>query len=475
MTGMINQKKGPHCMTPISHQPPSRGNVRCVLMITCALLAAHASRADITGPAAATEGTATGLEEIIVTAQRREESLDKVPISVTAFSQKTMDDLHLENFQDLASIVPGLVLSTPVGGLQDINDVAIRGIFSGGNSPTTQFYIDETPVAIRTLPAAGPSASPHPLIFDLDRVEVLRGPQGTLFGSSAMGGAIRYITPQPGLNDSTGYAKLDLSYTDRGAPSYEAGAAYGAPIVSGTAGFRVSAWFQSQGGFIDKEDPYTGDILKRNANSSNSYVIRPAFTWAPAEGLTITPSLFMQHVHSDNPDSYWVTDLPYFERGAHVSGAIGEPANDDFNVWSLAVKYNFSGVSLQSDSSYLDRRAVTIDDFTHASEFLYSGNAFVPGLSPSWHNYFNDESYTRSIQQEFRLASQDPAARIGWVAGLYYRHALQGVVQCLPGTLDPLTEAIAGENTLQLRFPRLHGARWAGLQCLYEFPHHRYL
>jgi outer membrane receptor protein involved in Fe transport len=418
-------------------------------MITCALLAAHASRADITGPAAATEGTATGLEEIIVTAQRREESLDKVPISVTAFSQKTMDDLHLENFQDLASIVPGLVLSTPVGGLQDINDVAIRGIFSGGNSPTTQFYIDETPVAIRTLPAAGPSASPHPLIFDLDRVEVLRGPQGTLFGSSAMGGAIRYITPQPGLNDSTGYAKLDLSYTDRGAPSYEAGAAYGAPIVSGTAGFRVSAWFQSQGGFIDKEDPYTGDILKRNANSSNSYVIRPAFTWAPAEGLTITPSLFMQHVHSDNPDSYWVTDLPYFERGAHVSGAIGEPANDDLNVWSLAVKYNFSGVSLQSDSSYLDRRAVTIDDFTHASEFLYSGNAFVPGLSPSWHNYFNDESYTRSIQQEFRLSSQDPAARIGWVAGLYYRHALQGVVQCLPGTLDPLTEAIAGENTLQ--------------------------
>src|SRR5580658_5758555 len=200
-------------MTRISFKPFTRGMVRCVLTVASVVLAAPAL--------GAAEETNTGLEEITVTAQRREESLDRVPISVTAFSQKTMDDLHIENFTDLASIVPGLVLSTPVGGIQDIVDVAIRGIFSGGNSPTTQFYIDETPVAIRTLPAAAPAASPHPLIFDLDRVEVLRGPQGTLFGSSAMGGAIRYITPQPGLSDESGYAKVDLSYTDQGSPSYE--------------------------------------------------------------------------------------------------------------------------------------------------------------------------------------------------------------------------------------------------------------
>jgi iron complex outermembrane recepter protein len=418
-------------------------------MVASVLLGARAMGADTRAPDAPAEATDSALQEITVTAQRREEGIDKVPISVTAFSQKTMDDLHIENFSDLASIVPGLVLSTPVGGIQDIVDVAIRGIFSGGNSPTTQFYIDETPVAIRTLPAAGPAASPHPLIFDLDRVEVLRGPQGTLFGSGAMGGAIRYITPQPALNQESGYAKLDLSYTDRGAPSYEGGVAYGAPIVSGTAGFRISAWFQSQGGFIDKEDPYGGQILERNANSTDSYVIRPAFTWAPAEGLTITPALFMQHFHSDSANSYWITDSPYFEGGAHVSGAIDEPLNDDFNVWSLAIKYNFSGVKFKSDSSYLDRRASAINDFTHASEFLYSGNAFVPGLSPSWNNYLNDSNYTHAIQQEFRLSSQDPAARLTWVAGLYYRHALQSVAQCLPGTLDPLTEAIAGENTLR--------------------------
>src|SRR5580658_1474933 len=147
----------PQSSTRISYRPLKKHTVGCVLTLASVLLAAHALGADTSVPGTPAEGTNPGLEEIIVTAERREESLDKVPISVTAFSQKTMDDLHIENFLDLASIVPGLVLSTPVGGIQDIVDVAIRGIFSGGNSPTTQFYIDETPVAIRTLPAGGPA------------------------------------------------------------------------------------------------------------------------------------------------------------------------------------------------------------------------------------------------------------------------------------------------------------------------------
>jgi iron complex outermembrane recepter protein len=424
---------------------------RCALVVACAGLTSHIVLAHAADASAAADAPDIALAEITVTAQRREEKLDKVPISVTALSEKSMDDLHVETFSDLASIVPGLVVGTPTAGNQESTDVAIRGIFSGGNAPTTQFYIDETPVAIRVLGAAGPSGSPHPEIFDLDRVEVLRGPQGTLFGSSAMGGAIRYITPQPSLNDSSGYSKADVSYTDRGAPSYEIGAAYGAPIVTGTAGFRVSAWYQSEGGFIDKEDPYSGAILKRNANASDSYVVRPAFTWAPVDGLTITPALFLQHVHSQDSNSYWQNYLPNPESGAHVSGSIPDPVTDDLNVSSLAIKYAFAGVSLQSDTSYLDRRSEAIDDFTHAAEYIYSGysNPFVPGVPTSWHDYFDDSTFTHAWQQEFRISSQDPSARVAWVGGLYYRHALQGVEQCLPGSLDPLTQAIAGQNSLE--------------------------
>lgn len=400
-------------------------------------------------PNSAQKESAT-LEDIVITAQRREEKLDRVPISVTAFTQKTMDDLHIQTFSDLASIVPGLIVSTPSASNQDNGDVAIRGIFSGGNSPTTQFYIDETPVAVRTLPGAGPLGSPRPEIFDLDRIEVLRGPQGTLFGSSAMGGAIRYITPQPNLEEASGFAKAETSFTDRGDPSYEVGVAYGAPIIAGSAGFRLSAWFQEEGGWIDHEDPFTGDILKRNANSSDAYVIRPAFTWVPTEGLTITPALFLQHTHSAFPSTYWLDYLPNPESGAHTSATIQpEPSTDDLRVSSLAIKYDFAGLSFQSDTSYLDRHSVVLNDFTHAAQDIFGGTPFVPGLTHSYDNYEDDVSFTHAWQQEFRLSSQDPSSRLSWVAGLYYRHSVQSLVQILPGSLDPLTEAIAGENTLQ--------------------------
>jgi outer membrane receptor protein involved in Fe transport len=361
-----------------------------------------------------------------------------------------MDDLHIENFNDLAAITPGLVVPPPLAGQQDNGDVAIRGIFSGGNAPTTQFYIDETPVAIRTLPGAGPSTSPRPLIFDLDRVEVLRGPQGTLFGSSAMGGAIRYVTPQPNLTTESGYSKVEVSYTERGTPNYEVGAAYGAPIVPGNLAFRVSAWYQNEGGWIDHEDPYTGQIFRRNANNLDAYVIRPAVTWSPTDNLTVTPSFFMQRSHSDWPSNYWVNSLPVTE-SAPVSGiTAAEPWTDTLRVSAIAIKYNFLGLTFASDSSYLDRTSTAFDDFTHAAEYIFGGTPFVPGLNASYEDLLHDISFTRALQQEFRLSSNDPDARVNWVGGLYYRHAVQNLTQyCQPGGLDPLTEAIAGETTFE--------------------------
>jgi iron complex outermembrane recepter protein len=393
------------------------------------------------------------LDEIMVTAQRRAESLDKVPVSVTAYSQKTMDELHIQAFDDLSSVVPGLVLSTVGTNLQQSNtDVAIRGIFSGGNSPTTGIYIDETPIAVRQDVAAGFSGSPHPDIFDLDRIEVLRGPQGTLFGSSAMGGVIRFITPQPNLEDSSGYAKAEFDYTERGAPSYAVGLAYGAPIVQGVAGFRLSGWFHSDGGFIDIEDPYTGQILNRNANSETSYTLRPAFTLVPTDSLTITPAVFIQHEHSDAPPEYWRTDLPNPEQGAFVS-AYGwrnpqQPVTDDLTIPSLAVKYNFAGLSLQSDTSYVDRSYLDYDDYSELLPAFFGGPPLAPALA-SFNSYDQNTVWTKAWQQEFRLSSQDTGSRLNWVAGAYYRHALDGVQQFIAPDLTPLTELLFGQTSLQ--------------------------
>src|ERR1700733_8907268 len=203
--------------------------------LSCCLPFANVGAADV--PVTSPEDASEGLQEIVVTAERREENLSRVPISITAMSQKTIDDLHLESFSDLESVVPGLVIATPTVFNPNNSDVAIRGIFSGGNAPTVQVYIDETPILIHALGISGISASPSPDLFDLDRVEVLRGPQGTLFGASTMAGAIRYITPQPSVTSASGYAKAEISGMEGGSDNYTVGIAYGAPIVEGLAGF----------------------------------------------------------------------------------------------------------------------------------------------------------------------------------------------------------------------------------------------
>ena len=135
--------------------------VRALIPHLAVLAVAKVIAADAVSAKTASAPLNDSIDEIIVTAGRREEKLDRVPISVTAFSQKTMDKLHIESFSDLASIVPGLIVSTPQSGVQGLTDVAIRGIFSGGNAPTTQFYIDEAPIAIRRQDGAGPAGSPH--------------------------------------------------------------------------------------------------------------------------------------------------------------------------------------------------------------------------------------------------------------------------------------------------------------------------
>jgi outer membrane receptor protein involved in Fe transport len=389
------------------------------------------------------------LAEITVSAERRSESLEKVPMSLTAFSNKDLEELHIQSFSDLQNVVPGLVLSTTYSTFQSQNDIAIRGIFSGGNSPTTAVYIDETPITIRRIDLAAGSGSPSPDIFDLDRIEVLRGPQGTLFGSSAMGGAIRYITPQPSLDKSSGYTKAEVGITNSGAPSYAVGVAYGAPIVSGAIGFRISGWYHTDGGYVDIQDPYTGKFVKRNANTSDTYVLRPAITFSPTEALTITPAAFIQHFHSQAPSTYWLSFIPHPEAGGFVAGdLVPQPQTDNLNVYSVAVKYEMSAAEFQSDTSYLNRKYDGDDDWTHWWAPMFGGGPFDLAKS-AFSSYDLNLIDTKAWQQEFRFSSKDSNSRFGWVAGLYYRHATQISSQLIPPNLDPLTEKLFGQTSLQ--------------------------
>lgn len=381
------------------------------------------------------------IEEVLVSAQRRDEAISKVPISMSAFTQDTLDDLNVGSLSDLAGIVPGLLIPHPDTTNNSSSAIAIRGIFSGGNTPTTQLYIDETPIAIREMRQGGPSGSFFPTVFDLERVEVLRGPQGTLFGSSAMGGAIRFITPQPNLKESSGYAKAEFGSTDRGAPSYAGGVAYGAPIVEDKVGFRASAWYNVDGGYIDNVDPYTQQMVKRNSNDSSAFAGRVAFTFAPGDRLSITPAVFFQRQHIENLSAVWVR--PDF--GYDVSGdAPSQPSDDKIAIPSLALKYELDRMVFQSDSSYLDRDFDTYDDTSQLLPAIFDNQILV--TPPAYQIWQHQLGGSRAWQQQFRLTSTGDS-KLQWVVGAYFRHARETLDQRVTPNLSPMTQALYGADS----------------------------
>ena len=159
---------------------------------------ATAIAADAAAPAAQPADTGV-LAEVTVTASRREESLSKVPISVSAYTQEAMDIKGIKDIDDVARYTPGVRVDS-----SQTNQISIRGISSTGGSGTTGIYIDDVPIQVRDLGFNPDDALVK--IFDLDRIEVLRGPQGTLFGAGSEGGTVRYITTQPSLTKSSVYA-----------------------------------------------------------------------------------------------------------------------------------------------------------------------------------------------------------------------------------------------------------------------------
>ena len=233
------------------------------------------------------------VDEIVVTATRQSESISKVPVSVTALNSASLEVQGIKSMDDLTRVVPGVSFDK---GLGPVTNISIRGIASQSGASTTGVYINDTPIQSRIMGQGGTYSNAYPVLFDLDRVEVLRGPQGTLFGAGSQGGTVRFITPEPSLTDTHAVAQTELSEIQGGDQSYEAGLAVGTPIVTDMLGTRVSAYFRRDGGYIDRIDPLTGEMLDRNSNWQNSTALRGAITYAPMEGVHITPAIFYQRL-----------------------------------------------------------------------------------------------------------------------------------------------------------------------------------
>jgi iron complex outermembrane receptor protein len=230
------------------------------------------------------------LEEITVTATRQTDTVNRIPLSIQAVTQEHLDQQGVKSIADLVRAVPGLnTVQTPGGSQQTFS---IRGIVGGTGAATTGTYLDDTNLAKR---ANGGIAQNNgvvvPLLYDLERVEVLKGPQGTLYGGSSQGGTVRFITPQPSLTEFSGSTRAEVSTMgSRSELSHEFGAAFGGPLVQDKLGFRVSGIRRETGGWIDLYSGYTGRLIEEDANGRTEWAGRLALSWQISDGINATLS-----------------------------------------------------------------------------------------------------------------------------------------------------------------------------------------
>jgi len=163
-------------------------------------------------------------------------------------------------------------------------------------------------------------------VFDLERVEILRGPQGTLFGAGSEGGTVRFITPQPSLTQFSDYVRSEIGFTEHGDPSFEAGVAAGGPIAENTLGFRASASYRRDGGYTNRVERFGGALIAKDDDWQNSYNARLAFALQPIDHLLITPSFYYQDIYINDSQTYWEylsnPSEHQFNNGAPVTGSL---------------------------------------------------------------------------------------------------------------------------------------------------------
>lgn len=400
----------------------------------------------------------TALEEIVVTATRRAERLQDIPISATAFSQEKLDAEGLRSIDDLTRLTPGVTFqrdaTTSSGNFNDEDsDINIRGVDSTAGTSTVGIYIDDTPIQGRHITFT--SFNAFPALFDLERVEVLRGPQGTLFGAGSEGGTVRFIQPSPDLHAESVYVRSEVSTTEHGDPSYELGAAVGAPLIDGTLGFRLSASFREDGGWVDHVDYRTRTVTRADSNYHDTVVVRGALKWAPTSTVSITPTVYFQELRLGDTSAYWAQlsnpNGTSFENG----NAQRNPSTDPFTLAAVKVDWDAGFAQLASNTSYFSRNQHSISDYTQFDRALF-GLSVLP--APGDLGTSHDADAQHNFYQELKLQSSDASAAIVWTTGLFYSHLNENTTESVfDPALDGEFNAAYGETLCTPQAPCPNG------------------
>ena len=386
------------------------------------------------------------LEEVTVTARRSEEAQSHVPISMAVLTTEDLRNSGITSIDDLGAFVPSVQFAmTSNLGAGAITYLNIRGV-NDRNTSTTGLYLDDTPV----VPAAGYTyLRSFPYTFDLERIEVLRGPQLQLFGEGNQAGAIRFIYSQPSLTTFTARAQSEVAVPAFGDTSYGAGAAIGGPLIHDVLGFRVSAWGRSDGGFVDRVDPFTGAIVDKNANHTLSESFRGALVLAVSDAVQIAPS-FTYSSYRLHDSQFFFTDLSDVAAGELKNGSLmRQPYDDAFYVGALKIGTSLGALELTAVSSYFHRSEDVLLDITPVVAVDYSD-------AVGGHRLAQQEVF----MQELRLRAADPGASLTWDIGAFYSAKNLQDTEIDTGPLDTLSPWLQG--TYHTDTARSHQTRFAG-------------
>jgi iron complex outermembrane receptor protein len=433
---MIVQRLGSAMRGVTARTVVLREYIGAVLIASSAVAFATSASAQ----SASTADSAATLGEIVVTAQKRVSTVQDTPISITAVSGADIQDRGITDVSTLAAATPGVSLKSNGPGQTEIE---MRGMTSsGGNSATVGFYLDDIPM---TAPAGAQNGKVviDPTLYDLNRIEVLRGPQGTLYGSGSMGGTVKLITNQPNLTESQGSVESILSGTDGGGFNHNTNFMVNIPIVNDHLALRIVGSEAYTSGWIDRivANPFPlptnggatrGDVQaapiesrRPGSNAEHLYGVRATVLWKPTDELTITPSVFYQRVTQEGPSAF---DSNPGTEAHYQPFNVAEPYSDKIAVYSLTANYKFDSFDVTSITAQWNRTSIQSQDGSENFNNPISGveiNApgtigfYLPGGTGPVQGTETDPS--KQFSQEIRAASTGDG-RLTWVGGVFYSH-----------------------------------------------------
>jgi len=392
-------------------------------------------------------------DEITVTARKREETIQDVPFSVVATTEEILRERGVDTIEDVSANVAGFTVQNLGPGQ---SQVSMRGVSAGqvvrdqpGVKEQVGVYIDESVLSLSLF-------TPDIDLFDMNRVEVLRGPQGTLFGSGSLSGTVRYISNQPELGVNESYGEITASTMTDGEFGGNAKVAANVPMGD-TSALRIAAYHTSYGGFMDAVQPDLS--VREDVNGGTRTGVRIALRSEPNDQLTITPRILYQEIDMDGwnrIDAYNILGNPFTTSRPAVSlgereqfTQTEEPFTDEFLLVDLNISYDFGDKMLTSITSYTDRDILVVRDATALTASITGGSLGLPEPVFTLDGPLDDGTTATSLTQELRLSGSTD--NVEWVVGGFFSQIDRDYAQSL---LVDGFESLSGIPTAGLRAPR---------------------